>query len=513
MIPSETKAAAQEKIGEPSRSGLERAISRYVPLLIWIIVVMTLILIPAKIISYGYLPQDDALRHAAKAVSAKPWSEILVMRNDFLIDPHPGWHAILGLVHHLQNSGPEALVVLSVTGLSILFSVVVLPWLKNPETWLAALVIAGICVPRMISRLSLGRPFLVTVSFFLLLILMWTRLGERKPSPPHLVLSILLIAFAAWVHGGWYQFCLPVGGLLFAGRWRAAGWYAGCWVAGSFAGCALTGHPWQFLYQSVRHLFGVFGDYHVARELSAELLPSGGDPLIVLVVIAVLLWRARSPGWTARELLNPIFMMAAIGWLLGLRMYRFWDDWGLPATMLWLALELQQQLQLFVSFDSLRRLMITGALALAAFFSATSDISSRYTWNLTNEYLTQDNPELTGWLPDPGGILYSADMRVFNETFFKSPTAPWKYVLGFEPALMQPEDLAVLRKVQWNFGDVRAYEPWVSKMRPQDRLVLRASWLHTPGAPNIPELEWKYAVSDLWVGRLPRAANPPGSTK
>lgn len=507
MISAETKTATQST-PPAARAGerFDQQIARYVPLVIWIIVVMTVILIPAKIISYGYLPQDDALRHAAKAVSGKPWSEILVMRNDFLIDPHPGWHAILGFVHRIQNSGPESLVVLSVAGLSVLFSLSILPWLRRPETWLAALLMAAICVPRMITRLHLGRPFLVTVIVFLVLILMWTRLGDRKPSPLHLLSSVLLIAFAAWVHGGWYQFCLPIGALLFAGRARAAVSYAGCWLVGSFLGCALTGHPWQFLFQSVRHLFGVFGDYHVDRELSAELLPSGGDPMVVLVVIAMLLWRSRAPDWKARDLLSPIFMMAVIGWLLGLRMFRFWDDWGLPATMLWLAFELQRQLETFVPFASLGRLLTTGAIAVATFLSGTSDINSRFTWNLTNEYLTPDNPELTGWLPEPGGVLYSADMRVFNETFFKNPKAPWKYVLGFEPALMEPEDLAVLRKIQWNFGDVRAYEPWVKKMRPQDRLVLRASWLHSAGPPNIPELDWKYAVSDLWVGRLPRGA-------
>ena len=165
--------------------------------------------------------------------------------------------------------------------------------------------------------------------------------------------------------------------------------------------------------------------------------------------------------------------------------------------------ELQRQLENHLEFESPARLVVTCCAALAAFFACTSDINSRFTWNLTNEYLTQDNPELTGWLPEPGGILYSADMRVFNETFFKNPKADWRYVLGFEPALMQPDDLAVLRKVQWNFGDIRAYEPWVKKMRAQDRLVLRASWLHSPGPPNIPELEWKYAVTDLWIGRKP----------
>ena len=38
---------------------------RYVPLAVWIVAVFTILLIPFKIISYGFLPGDDALRHAA----------------------------------------------------------------------------------------------------------------------------------------------------------------------------------------------------------------------------------------------------------------------------------------------------------------------------------------------------------------------------------------------------------------------------------------------------------------
>jgi len=95
-------------------------------------------------------------------------------------------------------------------------------------------------------------------------------------------------------------------------------------------------------------------------------------------------------------------------------------------------------------------------------------------------------------------------MNVFFETFYKNPTAPWRYVLGFEPGLMLPENLAVLRKAQWNFGDSRAFAPWAQKMRPEDRLIIHA----TGGAvPKLPELEWNYAATEIWIGRLPRAAN------
>jgi len=107
-------------------------------------------------------------------------------------------------------------------------------------------------------------------------------------------------------------------------------------------------------------------------------------------------------------------------------------------------------------FESLKRVFITGGLAASLFLATTTDRDNRWTWNLTAEYLTADNPELAGWLPDKGGILYSPDMLLFYETFFKNPTADWRYAVGFEPSMMLPEDLEVLRKAQWNFGDSRA---------------------------------------------------------
>jgi hypothetical protein len=507
VISSEpTTSAAPRRAANPT--GLSR-LEGYVPLLIWILAFLTFLLIAGKIIGYGFLPMDDALRHAAKAVSGKPWSQILVMRDDFGIDPHPGWHFLLGHVHQATGWDAEKLVVLCVAGMLLLVNFVVLPWLRWPESWLGALLLGSVCVPRIINRMTLGRPYIFTIAAFILLIFIWTRLENRKPGLAQILPSIILIALASWLHGSWYQLGLPIAGLVLSNRWRSAFWYGGCWAAGSFLGCALTGHPWQFLYQCVHHLLEVFGDFHVDRELAGELLPSGGDPNLILAAGVIMLWRSRSQDWNARELLNPIFMMAVFGWLLGLKMFRFWDDWGLPALLLWFALQFQKELAAHLNFNSARRLLVACGLALGIFLMATADFSNRYTWNLTNEYLTQNNPELAGWLPETNGILYSADMRVFNDTFFKNPNAPWRYVLGFESGLMRSEDLAVLRKIQWNYGDVRAYEPWVKRMKPEDRLVLRASWLHSPGPPNIPELEWKYAVSDLWVGRLPRK-NTPG---
>ena len=481
-------------------------VSRYVPLVVWVIVALTLIIIPAKIIGYGYLPADDALRHAAKAVSGKPWNEILVMRPDFGIDPHPGWHAILGLAHRLNDLSTERLVVCGICGLMIFFQMAPLPWFRRPEAWVAASLFSGVFLPMFMRRLALGRPFVFTMAAGLFLLLLWSRETEKKYRWLSIAASVLLVALASWIHGSFYQLVLPGVALALAGRWRTAFIYGLCWVAGSFLGAAFTGHPIEFLLQCLHHLRGVFGDFLVARQLVMEIMPGDGDYPALVGIGLLLLWRSRSKNWSANQLRDPLLIIALMGWLLGLKMLRFWWDWGIPAMLVWIGLQLEQEFKERFSPESLKRIVLTGILAVGLFWSVTGDRDSRWTYNLTNEYLEQSNPELTGWLPGPGGIMYSADMRVFNDTFFKNPTAPWRYVLGFEPALMLPEDLAVYRKVQWNFGDVRAYEPWVHKMHPEDRLVLRASWLHSPGAPAIPELEWKYAVTDIWIGRLPRAA-------
>src|SRR5436190_19745372 len=91
------------------------ALRRYVPLLVSGLVLLTFLVIPLKIISYGYLPIfDDALRHAAKAVSGKPWSEILILDSHVKTDPHIGWHTLLRQIYLLPHCDTDTLVVISV---------------------------------------------------------------------------------------------------------------------------------------------------------------------------------------------------------------------------------------------------------------------------------------------------------------------------------------------------------------------------------------------------------------
>lgn len=480
---------------------LDPLVKRYIPLVSWIIVILSFVLLPARILSHGYLPGDDALRHAAKAVSGKPWSEILVMRPGYEADPHAGWHAILGAVHHLTGGNAESLVVFSCYAMVLVVCASALPWLRWPEAWLAALAIGVIIVPSFMGRLMMGRPFLLTIAVLISLLVLWSRQEESKPRPGVLIGSILLIAAATWIHGSFYLFGIPAVGILLAGRCRHAVRFGVCWIVGSFLGASITGHPIQFLTQWIRLLFAAFGLHTFGRQLVAEFQPSDGDFLMVLAAGALLLWRSRSVDWRPAELVNPIFLTAVLGWILGLKVVRFWYDWGLPALLVWFALELQKQFSAFLSPDSLKRPLITVGLALVLLFGATGDNHNRWTWNLTKPYLVADDPTVADWLPGKDGIFYAADMYLFYDTFYKNPNAPWRYVLGFEPALMRPEDLEVMHKVQWNLGDVSGYKPWVEKMRPNDRLVIRSSWTET-APPRIPELEWRLFYNKYWIGRL-----------
>jgi hypothetical protein len=180
---------------------------------------------------------------------------------------------------------------------------------------------------------------------------------------------------------------------------------------------------------------------------------------------------------------------------------RFWIDWGWPALMVLAAYDLQLILETRLAADSFKRLGLVCGIALSAYLCITCDYNSRWTANLSESYLVADDPDLNGWMPDKGGIFYTVDMSLFYQTFFKNPTGDWRYMLGFEPTWMPKKDFEIYEKILWNFNDGKAYVPWVEEMTPADRLAVRRDKSAPPG---ISGLEWKYAATGIWLGRLPR---------
>ena len=239
------------------------------------------------------------------------------------------------------------------------------------------------------------------------------------------------------------------------------------WVVGTILGAALTGHPLTYVLQATRLAFQVVGANQSTRNLASELQPAPANPMVIFVLAGLFVIRQLTKSNERPLTRNPAFWLACIGLVLGYKAERFWDDWGFPALMVLVAFEAQRLLEISIpALNSAKRLALTAGLALTLFYATTSDIGGRWTGSLHTQFLTESNPELKGWLPDKGGILYSADMFLFYETFFNNPKADWRYLLGFEPTLMPADDLKTYNLIMWNYGDSGAYKGWVEKMRP-----------------------------------------------
>jgi hypothetical protein len=476
-------------------------IGRYVPLLVSTALLVVVLLIPLKIIGDGFLPPDDALADSALAVSGKQWPDILVLRSDYAIDNHIGWHALLRRLYVWTGCRDESLVLFSMSALFALVGWSALPWLKRPESWLITLaLLLGVQAPFM-RRFMMGRPFLWSVLALVTILFLCQGRQSAPPTKRCLAAMTGLIALAVLLHGVWYFWALPVAAFFLARQFRWGAALAGCWIAGAMLGAAFTGHPVVYLLEAWRQAWNVIGLHATQSTLATELRPTSGNwfPLLLMGALVLLRQLAKLP---ARPLAaQPAFWLACMGWVFGFRAERLWDDWGLPALMVLMALDLDLLLQTRLPAAAPKRLALAGGLALTLFLTTTSDADSRWSGSVNTESLTADDPNLAGWLPGPGGIFYETDMEFFYHTFFRNPTAPWRYTAGFEPAFMPADDFAAYRQILISEDNPESYRPWIKKMRPQDRLVLSA---RASPATFLPELEWKYALGTLWLGRLPR---------
>jgi hypothetical protein len=478
-------------------------VQRYVPLLVWIIAISVVILVPFKIVSLGYMPYDDALRHSAKAVSGKPWSEILVLGDNYKVDHNFGWEFFLRQIHLLLNVDADGLVVFSIVFLFLVISSTGFFWLRRPEAWISSLLLVGLFAAP--ERMLFGRPYILSMSVLISILLLWNKANAKPPGWRVMIAITAMVAAAVFFHGTWYLWMLPVVAFALARQFRWAFVLAAGSAAGTLIAAVLVGHPVAYLTEAVQMALKA-----VPAGGQIEIGPAPFNPFVILLLLALLAVRKLTrlearPIWQ-----NPAFWLVVLGLLLGLKVGRFWFDWGLPALLALLAINLELLLQKGIPSYSIKRAVATLLLATATYFAFTNNHAYRWTRNLLNQnqYLVQGNPELEGWLPDKGGIFYTADMSQFYKTFLKNPNAQWRYIVGFEPALMPADDLKTFRQILTTY-EWRDYAPWVKKMKPADRLFIPGT---LKDRPEIPELEWKYlGPPDVWSGRLP-ASRPVSTT-
>lgn len=462
---------------------------------------MVVILIPIRVLGIGFMPIDDALRHAGKALTNRTWQEILVMRPEATEDSHPGWHWILKQVHEVTGATAVDLVFFAVAGLFVLIAGAGLSR-SNPTAWMLAMLIAYVTAPAEMGRWIMGRPYLVSSAVVMLLAHRWSREGPHGPKDwPFLA---VLFSVVAWIHPSYYLFGLPVAALLLCSEVVGAAVLGSAVAAGAVVAGCLTGHPVRFIYQSFMH--PVWSLSWPNSTLASEFQPSGGSPafMVGLLAIAALTHNRRASFTWSR----PLLAFSGIGWALGFVSARFWTDWGLPAALVLLARGLEEWLESSSTGAAVQRGSV--AVALTLFLAATPDTGGRWSGRATSPYLVLTGKASEPLLPDDGGILYSDDMRVFYEVFFRKPNGNFRFILGYEPGLMRMEDQNLLR-IEEQTGLVKPFEKWVEKMTPRDRMVLR----NPQATPELSGLRWTRVGRDLWVGAKEPApiSDGPGEGK
>ncbi|MDR2673461.1 MAG: hypothetical protein LBC18_00950 [Opitutaceae bacterium] len=474
----------------------------------WLLVFLgaaVLLMIPFKVAGTGYLPGDDALRHAAFAVDNRAWSEVLVLNPalDPAMDSHPGWHAMLRLARKAFYLNQDGLVMLSFTLTLAGFMLAGLAASRAPLAWIVTGAIMLVIEPGLYSRLLLGRPFAVSMTVLVVLLFLWSR-PEKRTLRKDAPLTFLLLTVSVVMHPTvWYLWSVPILALWLAGRRRQALLTAAC-VPCAMLAAALLLRDWYDIFVFPLFLItnSVDASPIVATNLVTEFQPAVSPVFSIALVAAILAVRKLRGGSLSGELRQADFLTAIIGWLLGLAYGRFLFDWGLPALMVWLCRQLA-----FVDRLALREKGIAGAVGLAALYLGLgADLGGRYSQNLKT-VLTRPVGEFQDALPDPGGILYSSDMTAFYSLYYRLPRDHnFRYILGYESGMMPVEDLRTLRAIQTTNGALAEHEPWFAKMSPADRILITAL--------NKPEKEgFEFArFFNYWIGRkLPPPPAAPGA--
>ena len=468
------------------------------------LIFVVLIAVPLKILNYGYFPPDDIRRHAAKAVSGKSWDQILVLKEDIQVDPHPGWHVFLRVIHKAFSLDVEGLMAFSIIGLFLLYTVIPPLTARFPEVWLMVLSIISVANPRLIKRLLQGRPYIITMAVIVFISFFWKKLKEEKPEVGVYVMFVLAVWASVWMHASWYLFALPAASFFLAREFRVGVRFSFCVLAGVLLGAVFTGTPVIFLKQTLLHVIRIFAQGEMHSFLVEEFKPFEGDRFMVIAILGCIAWRHIKGTWDIKRLDTPVFILGVMGWIGAFFAKRFWFDIGVPALSFWMVTELDSvfmaiEKQKSIAFS--RRVIFTLIFGAVFFLSFTNDANKRWTKAVFRQYIDFNKPELKEWVGPGGGIIYNSHMDVFFDTFRKNPHASWRYMVGFEAAMMPNEDIKIYRNIRRMRRADKSFKYWVRKMTPSDLMIIRKTGGSSSRNPQISELEWKYVNGGYWIGK------------
>ncbi len=459
----------------------EEPLDRWIRLAVIVAASLALLGAALAIVDYAFIPPDDALRHAATAASDNPYHEVVLFDEAVPAeDSTPGWHAVLRAMHQWAGVDRFGLVSFGVLFFFAVFAVTPLFLLRRPEAWAAVLLLAVVINPGYPLRLALGRPFMLSSTAVLVFVLVWQRLVDDPRSRSALALCMGAAVIGTWLHSTWFLlFAAPLASVL-TGRWKASAALLGAVTAGVLVGAVLTLQPFTHLTYNVVHVWKTMGTTDAVFRVS-ELRPFTGDgPFTAFALMLLVAW-ATLPELKSFSLRHVGVVTALGGWVLAFSASRFWTDLGLPALLAVATLLLQRVLEARMPSRAPSRAVFVAAIVVALHLAISANHGRRWESSpLPRIAWLMDNPEeAEPWLPGEGGVVYSPEMRVFYSMYLVYPDRSWRYILGPEQGIMPREDLNILHDIK-DRGSWDAYQPWVDKLRPQDRLIVDAAGRDPP---------------------------------
>jgi hypothetical protein len=488
---------------------IEKIIKNRESAILLLLIIGVLVFIPFKILSYGWTPSDDASRHVAFSTIDTKWSDILVIDEKYDTDHNAGWHQVLKFLYKYCGLDKQDLMFFSVAGLFLLVNICGLLSAPSAISWCVALLLVLNTDYSIFFRLLSGRPYLVSCASTLIVLFLWSFDSDEK-APQFLkkkwlkyLLTIIALSLGVWIHGSWYLFLLIPLSFFIAGETKKSLILTGLVLVSTVIGAMLTGDFLHFLYYHFNVTLSIYSEKTYSWLLVSENA-QGGQSInwIPFTAIIVFLCMKKCGYKLSNIASDPIFMMVLLCWLGSIWVIRFWVDWGRICLILWLSYRIHDLIKCSYSLKKPRiRYCLTLFIIIGLTLSFINDGGGRYTKEAFNQAIDFYNEstldKLKGWEPQEGGIVYSDSMYCFYQHFYQYPTAKWKYILGFESAIMKKEDRLTLRNIGYSSHE-EEFAPWVNKMTEKDRLIIA----YKLTSARFPQLEWLKGNRNWWIGRL-----------
>lgn len=462
-----------------------------------ILVLLTIALIPIKILSYGFYPLDDAKRHCAFAVAEKDWTNILLMKKEYSFEHSPGWDYILRILHKLGLDKYD-LLDFSVIFYFIIFNIIGIIITKNALSWLNAIALESIFIGIYIERIISGRPFIATTIAVILLYFINNSNNLKISQKAIYCLSTLFISIAVWIHGSWYLFLIVPFTYFLAGKIKESLKLFIVIILATIIGASLSGQLTNFLYYHYHIPIDIFTEKIPVWCLAEEFQPMYPSFAWMFPLFAILAINIKNKKNTLKQLFrSPEIILLLLSWCLGIYKRRFWYDFTCPIYIYILAIQLKDIYSVYLKENSIRvKYIILFFICLITYFSYTHDTNGRFSKRLLDNMPIDFNIEkLKTWKPGKNGIIYSDRMITYYTHFFEYPNENWKYVLGYEAAVMTNENKKIYRAIQYS-KQPNNYMPWVEKMNNDDRLILYNKYI-----PELPGIEWIQGSRNYFIGR------------